>query len=55
MESKDHRILEIPLYPAVDVNIENTMDENPKECSNLRIYVFESGNGIGDFGWKRSV
>ncbi|APA10752.1 predicted protein [Sclerotinia sclerotiorum 1980 UF-70] len=55
MEIKDHRILETPLCPAVDVNIENIMNESPKECSNLKIYALKSSNGIGDFSWKRSV
>lgn len=48
MENKDYRILETPLYPAVEINIENTLDKRLEE----RFDGFESSNDIGDLSWK---
>ncbi|KAF7881987.1 uncharacterized protein EAF02_006675 [Botrytis sinoallii] len=54
MESNDYRILETPLYPAVEADIEHSLDEL-KEGFSLNTCDFESSNGIENLSWGKAV
>lgn len=54
MESNNYRILGTHLYPAVENDIESTLDELKEEFS-LNTCDFESSDDIENLSWGKPV